>query len=116
MSEHVRMWIGGEWVGAEDGATFEATSPSTGEVFGTVPEGTRADARRAISAAQSAWPGWASLSAFDRAGAMRRVAEAIDERSEDLAHTLTLDQGKPKKAEAYDEVHELIAYFEMASA
>jgi len=44
MSEHVRMWIGGAWVDAEDGATFEATSPSTGEVVGTVPEGTRADA------------------------------------------------------------------------
>jgi len=50
------MWIGGEWVDAEDGATFDATSPSTGEVIGTVPEGTRADASRAISAAQAAWP------------------------------------------------------------
>src|SRR5438309_406908 len=51
MSEHVRMWIGGDWVDAEGGATFEATSPSTGEVIGTVPEGTRADARRAVAAA-----------------------------------------------------------------
>ncbi len=46
MSEHVRMWIGGAWVDAEDGATFDATSPSTGEMIGTVPEGTRADAQR----------------------------------------------------------------------
>ena len=61
VSEHVRMWIGGAWVDAEGGATFEATSPSTGEVIGTVPEGTRADAQRAISAAQAAWPGWAGL-------------------------------------------------------
>jgi len=42
------MWIGGAQVDAEGGATFEATSPSTGEVIGTVPEGTRADAQRAI--------------------------------------------------------------------
>jgi len=116
MSEHVRMWIGGEWVDAADGATFEAFSPSTGEVIGTVPEGTRADAQRAIEAANRAAPGWASLSAFDRAAAMKRVAEAIDARREDLAHTLTLDQGKPKKAEAYDEVEELVAYFDMAAA
>ncbi|MGH2589439.1 MAG: aldehyde dehydrogenase family protein, partial [Actinomycetota bacterium] len=116
MSEHVRMWIGGEWVDAEDGATFEAFSPSTGEVIGTVPEGTRADAQRAIEAANRAAPGWAALSAFDRAAAMKRVAEAIDARREDLAHTLTLDQGKPKKAEAYDEVEELVAYFDMAAA
>lgn len=86
------MWIGGAWVDAEGGATFEATSPSTREVIGTVPEGTRADAGRAISAAQAAWPGWASLSAFDRAPAMKRVAEAIDDRREDLAHTLTADR------------------------
>jgi acyl-CoA reductase-like NAD-dependent aldehyde dehydrogenase len=116
MSERVRMWIGGAWVDAEGGATFEATSPSTGEVFGTVPEGTRTDARRAIDAAIRAAPGWAGLSAFDRAAAMLRVAGAIDQRKEDLAHTLTLDQGKPKHAEAYDEVGELIAYFEMAAA
>ena len=46
VSEHVRVWIGGEWVDAEDGATFEATSPSISEVIGTVPEGTRAWRRR----------------------------------------------------------------------
>jgi len=70
MSEHVRMWIGGAWADAEGGATFEATSPSTGEVFGTVPEGTRADARRAIDAANRAAPGWAARAAVDRAAAM----------------------------------------------
>ena len=95
MSEHVRLWIGGAWVDAEDGATFEATSPSTGEVIGTVAEGDRADAQRAIDAAQRAAPAWAALSAFDRAAAMRRVAAAIDARRDDLAHTLALDQGKP---------------------
>jgi succinate-semialdehyde dehydrogenase/glutarate-semialdehyde dehydrogenase len=116
MSEHVRMWIGGAWVDAEGGATFEATSPSTGEVIGTVPEGTRADAQRAIAAANEAWPAWAALSAFERAAAMTRVAEAIRERADDLARTLSLDQGKPLHAEAHGEVEELIAYFEMAAA
>jgi succinate-semialdehyde dehydrogenase/glutarate-semialdehyde dehydrogenase len=116
MSEHVRMWIGGAWVDAEGCATFEATSPSTGEVIGTVPEGTRADAQRAIAAANEAWPAWAARSAFERAAAMKRVAEAIRERADDLARTLTLDQGKPLAAEAHGEVEELVAYFEMAAA
>lgn len=116
MGEHVRMWIGGDWVDAEGDATFEATSPSTGEVIGTVPEGTRADAQRAIDAANRAAPAWGAASAFDRAAAMKRVAGAIDARREELAHTLALDQGKPKRAEAYDEVEELIAYFDMAAA
>lgn len=114
MGEYARMWIGGRWLDGE--RAFEARSPSTGEVIGEVAEGSREDARRAIEAARAAQPGWASLSAFDRARAMRRVAEAIDARREELARILTLDQGKPLRAEAEDEVAELISYFEMASA
>ncbi len=116
MGEHLRMWIGGEWVDAASGAVFEATSPATGEVIATVPEGDREDARRAIAAAEGAWRGWAARSAFDRARAMRRVAEAIEARRDELARWLTLDQGKPLRAEAYDEVDELVRYFEMAEA
>ena len=110
------MFVGGEWVASESGAVLDATSPSTGAPIGTVPAGTRADARRAIEAARAAWPGWAGLSAFDRAAALRRVAGAVDARRRELAHTLALDQGKPERAEADDEVDELVAYFEMAAA
>jgi succinate-semialdehyde dehydrogenase/glutarate-semialdehyde dehydrogenase len=116
MAENYSMHINGEWVGARSGKTFEATSPSTGTVIGTLPEGEREDARVAIDAANAAWPGWAALSAFDRAAAMERVASVIASRREDLARTLALDQGKPLRAEAYDEVEELIAYFTMAAA
>jgi acyl-CoA reductase-like NAD-dependent aldehyde dehydrogenase len=110
------MFIAGRWLASESGAVLEATSPSTGAVIGTVPQGTRGDAQRAVGAAGAAWPGWAAMSAFDRAAALRRVAEAFDARREELADTLALDQGKPKVAEARDEVEELIAYFEMAAA
>jgi acyl-CoA reductase-like NAD-dependent aldehyde dehydrogenase len=116
MADRHGMFVGGAWVASESGAVLEATSPSTGKPIGTVPEGTRADARRAVDAARAAWPAWAALSAFDRAAAMRRVAEAVDAAREPLADTLTLDQGKPRRAEAGDEVEELIAYFEMAAA
>jgi acyl-CoA reductase-like NAD-dependent aldehyde dehydrogenase len=116
MADEHRMFIGGEWVGSESGATFEATSPATGEVIGTLPEATREDARRAVEAARTAFGAWSGMSAFDRARAMRRVAEAIDGRRDELARTLALDQGKPLRAEAQDEVEELIAYFEMAAA
>jgi acyl-CoA reductase-like NAD-dependent aldehyde dehydrogenase len=110
------MYLAGEWTAGESEARMEATSPATGEQIGTVPEGTRADVERAIAAANQAWSEWANLSAFERAAAMIRIAEIIEERREDLAQTLTLDQGKPLVAEAYDEVDELVAYFEMASA
>lgn len=116
MADEHHMYVDGNWVPSIGGATFEAVSPSTGEIIGTIPEGTREDAAGAIAAAGEAWRGWAAHSAFERAAAMSRVAEVIRERREDLARTLTLDQGKPLQAEAYDEVDELITYFEMAAA
>ena len=110
------MYVAGGWAGGDSEARIEATSPATGELIGTVPEGNREDVRRAIDAASRAWPLWAAQSAFERAAAMGRIARIIEERRDDLAETLTLDQGKPLAAEAYDEVDELVAYFEMASA
>ena len=110
------MYIAGGWEHGGSDARLEATSPATGERIGTVPEGTREDVRRAIAAANRAWPEWAALSAFERAAQMARIAQIIEERRDDLAETLTLDQGKPLAAEAYGEVDELVEYFEMASA
>src|SRR5919199_2392724 len=110
------MYIAGEWTESESGARMDAGSPATGETLGSVPEGTRADAQRAIAAANAAWREWAALSAFERAAAMERVADAIVGRRDELARTLTLDQGKPLRAEAYDEVDELAEYWHMAAA
>ncbi len=110
------MVIGGAWAESESGKRFEATSPATGESLGTLPEGTREDARRAIAAASAARRDWASRSAFERAAAMERVADLIEERRDDLALTLTFDQGKPLHAEAYGEVEELVVYWRMAAA
>ncbi len=50
--DHVRLWIGGAWVDATDGDTFDAFSPSSGEVIASVAQGTREDAGRAIAAAR----------------------------------------------------------------
>jgi acyl-CoA reductase-like NAD-dependent aldehyde dehydrogenase len=116
VSRDFGMVVGGAWVESESGERIEATSPATGEIIGSVPSGTREDASRAIAAAGEARRGWASLSAFERAAAMERVAELVEERREDLARTLTLDQGKPLHAEAYDEIEELVAYWRMAAA
>ncbi len=115
-AKHYDMYVAGEWSGTESGARTEAVSPATGEVIGAVPAGTQDDVRRAIAAANEAQPVWAARSAFERAAAMERVAETILERRDELARTLTLDQGKPLHAESYDEVDELVEYFEMAAA
>ena len=115
-TDDYRMVVGGVWAESESGSRLEATSPATGESLGTVPEGTRADAQRAIAAANAAPRDWAARSAFERAAAMNRVADLIEERRDDLARTLTLDQGKPLHAESYGEVEELVVYWRMAAA
>ncbi len=109
------MFVDGAWVGAASGVTFVAESPATGETIGEIPLGDRDDARRAIAAANRAADGWAGLTAFERAAKMHAVADAIEARREELARTLTLDQGKPLHAEAYGEVEELVVYWRMAA-
>ena len=109
------MFVDGEWVSAQAGATAVAVSPATGGELGTVPDSDRADARRAIAAARRAADGWARRSAFERAALLHRVGDVIESRRDELARTLTLDQGKPLHAEAYDEVDELVAYWRMAA-
>jgi succinate-semialdehyde dehydrogenase/glutarate-semialdehyde dehydrogenase len=110
-----QMFVNGDWRPSSSGETFEATSPATGELIGTVPLGDRDDARRAIAAARNAADGWARLTAFERAAKMTAVGDLIESRREALARTLTLDQGKPLRAEAYDEVDELVEYWRMAA-
>ncbi len=110
-----RMFVGGDWRAALDGAEDRAFSPATGEDLGPVARGDRADAQEAIAAAQKAYPGWAAETAFARAAALHRVADACERRREELARACTLDQGKPLHAESYDEVDELIAMFRAAA-
>src|SRR5438309_10869410 len=88
------MFVDGDWVASASGETFDATSPATGELIAAIPQGDRDDARRAIDAARTAADGWARLTAFERAAKMHAVGDVIESRREDLARTLTVDQGK----------------------
>jgi succinate-semialdehyde dehydrogenase/glutarate-semialdehyde dehydrogenase len=110
-----QMFVGGNWQPSTSGETFDATSPATGQLIGTVPQGDREDARRAIATARAAADVWARLTAFERAAKMNAVGDVIESRRDALAHTLTLDQGKPLRAEAFDEVDELVEYWRMAA-
>jgi succinate-semialdehyde dehydrogenase/glutarate-semialdehyde dehydrogenase len=109
------MFVAGEWIAAGSGETFTAESPVTGQAIGEVPRGGRDDARSAIAAANRSADGWARATAFERAAAMHRVADEVERRRDELARTLTLDQGKPLRAEAYDEVEELVLYWRNAA-
>ena len=110
-----KMFVDGKWVDSESGHSFDAVSPATGETIAQVPKGTRADARRAIEAAHRAKPAMAGLKGFARSGRLYRIADEIERRRDDLAHLLTLDQGKPMVAEALGEVDEAAEYFRIAA-
>jgi succinate-semialdehyde dehydrogenase/glutarate-semialdehyde dehydrogenase len=109
-----QFFVDGAWGGSLSGETFTAESPATGEAIAEVPRGDRQDAQLAIGAANRAADAWAGATAFERAAAMHRVADEIEKRREELARTLTLDQGKPL-AESHDEVEELVVYWRNAA-
>ncbi|MDH3403767.1 MAG: NAD-dependent succinate-semialdehyde dehydrogenase [Acidobacteriota bacterium] len=98
-----RAHVGGEWVGAGSGRTFEVLDPASREVIARVPDMDAADTREAIAAAERALPGWRARTAKQRAAVLRRWYELILERQEELALLMTLEQGKPL-AEARGEV------------
>jgi acyl-CoA reductase-like NAD-dependent aldehyde dehydrogenase len=91
-----RMLIGGEWVGAQSGKTFESTNPYTGRVWATAPEADEEDVDRAVKAAREAFDEgpWGTMTGTERARLMRRLAELIAENADDLAVVESTDNGK----------------------
>ncbi|MDX6626420.1 MAG: hypothetical protein QOE56_1409 [Solirubrobacterales bacterium] len=110
-----RMFIDGAWTEALERGVTEARSPVTDELIGDVVDGGREDARLAVGAAEAAFPAWSRESPFERAAALRRIADVCARRREELARALTLDQGKPLHAEAFAEVDELIEMWRTAA-
>lgn len=100
-------FIGGEWVNASDGATFEVHDPANGELLGTFPESTREDVDRAVKAARSAYDSWRLMPAPHRGEILFRAAEIMVERKEDLAREMTREMGKVV-AETRGDVQEAI--------
>ena len=96
-------YIDGQWVGADSGETQEVNNPASGDVMGTVPKMGAAETRRAIEAAERAWPAWRAKTAKERAAVLRRWYELMMENQDDLAVLMTMEQGKPL-AEAKGEI------------
>jgi succinate-semialdehyde dehydrogenase/glutarate-semialdehyde dehydrogenase len=90
-----QAFIDGEWLAADNEATITVVNPSTGTTIGQVPRMGKAETRRAIEACERALPAWRELSAKARANALRRWYELIIDNQHDLAHIMTLEQGKP---------------------
>ncbi len=91
-----KMLIGGEWVDARSGATFESVNPYTGKVWATAPEADEEDVDRAVRAAREAFDEgpWGKMTGTERARLMRRFAELLAENAEDIARVESTDNGK----------------------
>lgn len=98
-----QIYLAGEWQGAANGASFEVRNPANGELLGSVPLAGAAETRRAIEAANAAWPAWRRRTAKERAAILRKWYELMLAHADDLALILTTEQGKPL-AEARGEI------------
>lgn len=97
------LYIGGEWIDAEGGATFEVRDPATNEVVRTIASASAADGIKALDAAVAAQDSWAATAPRTRSDILRRAFDLVRERADDLALLMTIEMGKPL-AEAKGEV------------
>ncbi|NNG04293.1 MAG: NADP-dependent succinate-semialdehyde dehydrogenase [Inquilinus sp.] len=98
-----QVYIAGQWVDADSGKTIDVTNPADGAKLGTVPDCGADETRRAIEAAEKAWPDWRARTAKERATILRRWADLMLANVDDLAALMTAEQGKPL-AEAKGEI------------
>ncbi|HET7463722.1 MAG TPA: aldehyde dehydrogenase family protein [Longimicrobium sp.] len=100
-----KLFIGGEWVDAASGNTFDTINPSTGQVLAQVAEADREDVDRAVAAARRTFDEgkWSGMDARRRGRLLYQIADALEAHADELARLETMDNGKPvREARAFD--------------
>src|SRR3954468_11396908 len=97
-------FIDGESVAAAEGATMEVINPATGEVMAQAPDSGAEDVERAVRAARAAFDGWSNSTPGERSLALLRLADAIEERGDEIAELEARNAGKPLAAVKSDEI------------
>ena len=91
----IQNFIAGSFVHSLDGQSIDDYNPATAQRIATIPRSKSADVELAVSAAQSAQPAWSALTLEQRANWLDRIADALEEKTEDIARTESMDTGKP---------------------
>src|SRR6266852_4408617 len=91
--QELKQFIGGEWVGALDGSTYEDREPYTGDIFANAPAGGAEDARRAIEAAAAAFPAWSQAPPVERQRIFLKAADVLEARLEEIVELLARETG-----------------------
>ena len=92
---NVQLHVNGEWRAARSGKTINVLNPANEEVIGTVAHAEKADLDEALAAAEKGFAIWKKVSAYDRSKLMRKAADLVRARADDIARLMTLEQGKP---------------------
>ena len=106
-----QCYVDGHWIGADDSESMPVIDPATGIPVGTAPVFRAGETKRAIDAANRAWPAWRAKTAKERSAVLRKWHDLMRANTDDLALILTTEQGKPL-AEAKGEVQIGAAYVE----
>ena len=88
------LWVGGTARPAADGGRFDVLDPATGEVIASVADGGVDDAMACVDAADAAAESWAATAPRERAEILRRAFELMTARSDEIAHLISLENGK----------------------
>jgi betaine-aldehyde dehydrogenase len=100
----LRNFIGGKAVEPAEGGMEDVVNPATAEAIASAPLSTKADVDAAVAAAKGAFEGWATTAPGERARALLRMADLIEERGEEIADLEAADAGKPRAAVVEDEI------------
>ena len=110
MYKDTLLFIDGAWRGGQDGRSENVLNPANGQVLGTVAHASQSDLADALASAQAGFQVWRNTSGEDRAAILRKAAALIEERAEEIAALMTLEQGKPL-AEAKGEMERVVETF-----
>jgi acyl-CoA reductase-like NAD-dependent aldehyde dehydrogenase len=88
-----KMWIGGEWVEAASGKTFNTYNPANGDIIAEVPLAEKSDVDKAVAAARKAFPSWRRKTQEDRSAAVARIAAVLKEHKDELIRLEILEHG-----------------------
>lgn len=103
-----RNFVDGQYVEASTESFSDVFDPATGLAYGIAPNSSAADVSRAYEAASSAFEGWKDSTPAERQLALLRIADAIEDRAEEIADVESKDTGKPRPALARTEVKGIV--------
>lgn len=95
MYTDLKLYIDGQWLGADNRKSEDVINPANGKVLAKLPHASKADLDAALAAADKAFGAWSKTSAYDRSNFLRKAAMLMRERADHIARVQTQEQGKP---------------------